>query len=443
MAEMADLTSALDKMEVSKKSEEASPPASSDKPAEGGSPSPPSDKPAEEASPPAASDKPMEGASPPASSEKQEEKKSPPHSEEVTHKLGSSKAEDPSPPESKQPKDSADDDLLEFTSAAEGEASSSAWELVPEQKIARKKGVKSDTEIDSMPKKAIKEAEQPEKAQVTSKDVTASSGASSTSAKDVAASIPEDPAAEAAEEEGSKAEALAAEKPVTSGWEADFSLEDAPTPPSKDVLTTSMGRKNLMVAGVTPEDEDSEMAEADPVAMSDLGSSAKRKGRSTSQGAAKKRALPLKSPRASSVGPKAKSPPAEKPASANKMPRAASPQGKAESKAAGKPAVKPPPKAITPLGAHAAAKPPPKAVTSKAPPNKETRHGRIGRRPKPKWQKGSIRRTWLPRSHLHCSRSTGAVSPPVRGSTTRLPRSFAWVPTRQRGIITTLPHIIM
>ena len=66
----------------------------------------------------------------------------------------------------------------------------------------------------------------------------------------VVASIPEDPAAEAAEEEGSKAEALAAEKPVTSGWEADFSLEDAPTPPSKDVLTTSMGRKNRMVAGV-------------------------------------------------------------------------------------------------------------------------------------------------------------------------------------------------
>ena len=255
MAEMADLTSALNKMEVSKKSEEGSPPASSDKPAEGGSPSPPSDKPVEEASPPATSDKPMEEASPPASSDKQEEKKSPPHREEVTHKLGGSKAEDASPPESKQLKDPADDDLLEFTSATEGEASSSAWELVPEQKIARKKGVKSDTEIDSMLKKAIKEAEQPEKAQVTSKDVTASSDASS--------------------------------------MEADFSLEDAPTPPSKDVLTTSMGRKNLMVAGVTPEDEDSEMAEADPAAMSHLGSSTKRKGRSTSQGAAKKRALPF------------------------------------------------------------------------------------------------------------------------------------------------------
>ena len=241
---------------------------------------------------------------------------------------------------------------------------------MPERKIARKKGVNSDSEIDHMLKRAIKEeAEQQGKAQVTPIDATASSGASSTSGKDVVASIPEAPAAEAAEEEGSKAEALAAEKPVTSNWEADFSLEDAPTPPSKDVLTTSMGRKNLMVAGVTPEDEDSEMAEADPAATSHLGSSAKRKGRSTSQGAAKKRALPLKSPRASSAGPKAKSPPAEKSSSANKMPRAAYPQAKA----VGKPAVKPPPKAITLLGAHAAAKPPPKAVTSKAPPSKEDR----------------------------------------------------------------------
>ena len=195
--------------------------------------------------------------------------------------------------ESKQFKDSADDDLLEFTSATKGEASSSAWELAPERKIARKKGVNSDSEIDHMLKKAIKEeAEQQEKAQVTPADVTASSGAPSTSGKDVVASIPEDPAAEAAEEEGSKAQALAAEKPITSNWEADFSLEDAPTPRSKDVLTTGTGRKNLMVAGVTPEDEDSEMAEADPAATSHLGSSAKRKGRSTSQGAAKREPCP-------------------------------------------------------------------------------------------------------------------------------------------------------
>ena len=69
-------------------------------------------------------------------------------------------SKDPSPPESK-PQDSAEEDLLEFTSATEGEgeASSSAWELVPnERKIARKKGVKSDSEIDSLVKKVIKEA---------------------------------------------------------------------------------------------------------------------------------------------------------------------------------------------------------------------------------------------------------------------------------------------
>ena len=69
--------------------------------------------------------------------------------------------------------------------------------------------------------------------------------------------------------------------------------------------------------------------------------------------------------RAASAGPKAKSAPADKSTSGNRMPRAASPQGKA----VGKPAAKPPPKAITPLGKAAVAKPPPKAVTAKAPPS--------------------------------------------------------------------------
>ena len=217
--------------------------------------------------------------------------------------MGSSKAAEKtaltSPLEPEKRKDPADDDILEFTSATEGEPSSSAWDLVPEVKIARKKGVKSDSELDHMVKKAVREeAKQRElasKAQVTSAAVATSSGASSTSVKDAVTSIPEDPAAEAAEEEGSEAEAEAIEKAITAAWEADFSLEDAPTPPSKDVLTTGMGRKKLMVAAVTPEDEDSEMPEADVAAASHLGPSAKRKGRSTSQGAAKKRALPLKS----------------------------------------------------------------------------------------------------------------------------------------------------
>ena len=46
-------------------------------------------------------------------------------------------------------------------------------------------------------------------------------------------------------------------------------------------------------------------------------------------------------------------------------------RAKLRAKLAGKPAVKPPPKSITPLSAHAAAKPPPKAVTSKAATEKE------------------------------------------------------------------------
>ena len=96
-----------------------------------------------------------------------------------------------------------------------------------------------------------------------------------------------------------------------------------------------------------------------------LGSSSKRKGRSTSQGGAKKRATPLKSPRSSSAGPKIKAAPVVKPV--NKIPRAKSPQ---PAKAAGKPAAKPPPKAITPLDKAAAPKPPPTAATAKPPPNK-------------------------------------------------------------------------
>ena len=120
-----------------------------------------------------------------------------------------------------------------------------------ERRIARKKGVKSDSEIDSLVKKVIKEAEQPAPA-VTPKEVTSSS---STSTKDAAVTtIPEEPADEAAAEaEATEAEALAAEKP---NWEPDFSFEDAPVPPSKDVLTTKLGRKNLMTTGVTADDKD-------------------------------------------------------------------------------------------------------------------------------------------------------------------------------------------
>ena len=163
MAEMADLATALDKLEVTKKGEvrEESTPDSSDKQTKEASPQ------ASSSSPPASAEKEEEKkseTSPPASDQQEEKKKSEdspqPHEEEVTFKVSSGAAsedpsppkpeqsedsKDPSPPESK-PQDSAEDDLLEFTSATEGEASSSAWELVPEKKIAQGKRGSSQTQ---------------------------------------------------------------------------------------------------------------------------------------------------------------------------------------------------------------------------------------------------------------------------------------------------------
>ena len=240
---------------------------------------------------------------------------------------------------------------MEFTSATEGEegGSSSAWDLVPPEqpRIARKKGVKSDSELDSLVKKVIKEAES--SPPTTSEQLTTSSSSS----KAAITSVAEEPAKEA--------EAAEAEK---SNWEPDFSFEDGPEQ-SKDTVTSTMGRKDLMTMDVTSDDADQEMADVEPGTGSHLASGGKRKGRSVSHGA-KKRALPPKSPRTSSVGAKAKSPPTTRPASANKMPRSSSPQAKAESKVAAKPPVKPPPKGITPLSAAAVAKPPPKSVTAAA-----------------------------------------------------------------------------
>ena len=210
-----------------------------------------------------------------------------------------------------------ENDVLEFTSATEGEAESSlAWEVVPEKKVACKIGIKSDTELDHLLKKVVEEAK--------SLPVTSSSAAASTSSKDVISSvIKEDITAEksAEQEAGDKAEEEAAAKKVTSdddiNWqEADFDLEDAPPPPSKESFTPALGRKNLTAA--VPDDSDSEIHD---VQHKDLQPSAgsKRKGRPTSQGGAKKRALPLKSPRSSSAGPKLKAAPVAK--SSNKMPR--------------------------------------------------------------------------------------------------------------------------
>ena len=287
-----------------------------------------------------------ETASPPeeqkAASTPQTSAASPPQ-ESPQDKDSKKKAAQPSPPE-------GDDDLLEFTSATEGEAeSSSAWELVPgERQIARKKGVKSDSELDDLMKKVIKEAEGSPPS--SSKPLTSMSSSS----KAAVTTIPEEPAEE-----------IEVEK---SPSEPDFSFEDGPEP-AKDVVTTGMGRKDLLKmddAAVTSDAEgDKEMVD-----ISHL-QSGKRKGRPASHGA-KKRALPPKSPRTASVGAgesasaktKAASPPSSRGTSANKMPRSASPQAKADSAVASKPPVKAPPKGITPITPVAMAKPPPKALTS-------------------------------------------------------------------------------
>ena len=202
-------------------------------------------------------------------------------------------------------------------------------------------------------KKVIKEAE--ESPPASSKPLTAASSSS----KAAVTPIPEEPAEEAE-----------AEKTPS---EPDFSFEDGPEQ-SKDTVTTAMGRKDLLTMDVTSDTEgDKEMVDIHHL------SSGKRKGRPASHGA-KKRALPPKSPRTSSVGAsesakvKAPSPP-PRPASANKMPRSASPQAqaKADSGIAAKPPVKPPPKGITPITPVAVAKPPPKAVTSADAAEKEAR----------------------------------------------------------------------
>ena len=92
MAEMADLASALNKLEVTKKPEEEKA-------------SPPAEQPKQPLQTSQRKKQPEEKKSPPPH---EEEPSAQPEREEVTHKLGSSKAaEDPSPPESKQLKDSA------------------------------------------------------------------------------------------------------------------------------------------------------------------------------------------------------------------------------------------------------------------------------------------------------------------------------------------------
>ena len=108
--------------------------------------------------------------SPPASSDKQEEK---------TSEKGSKSPPRPDDKKMSPPPAEEDTDILEFISATEGEASSSAWELVPEKKIARKIGVKSDSELDHLVKKVVKE--EAEQRKLTSTAAISSSSSSSSS----------------------------------------------------------------------------------------------------------------------------------------------------------------------------------------------------------------------------------------------------------------------
>ena len=386
-----------------------------------------------------------EASSPPEDQPSEKPKES---SSQKTAPSGEAKALSPPKPQEFQDPSPPEDDILDFTSATEGEegASSSAWDLVPSElpRISRKKGIKSDSELDSLVKKVIKEAE--------SSPPTTSEQLTSSSSKAAITSIAEEPAKDADAAEVEKA-----------NWEPDFSFEDGPEQ-SKDTVTSKMGRKDLMTMDITSDDADQEMADVDPATGSHLASGAKRKGRSVSHGA-KKRAHPPPSPRTSSAGAKARSPPAKKIASSNKMPRSASPQPKSEGKVAGKPPVKPPPKAITPLNALAVAKPPPKSVTAAAAAaEKEAKAKAVVAEKQAKaraekeakavadWEKA--RETvaeresamqlllsamqLLLRSHRHCSPQIGQRSPLARSSSGRLLRLTALIRIVQKDSITTL-----
>ena len=355
MAEMADLTKALDQLEVTtadaKEKEASSPPK--DAPAEEKkelleekktSEASSTLKPHEEeatlqvggasSSPPPAPQPEESGAekskpsSPPHAD--QPEAKSPPEAEKSKEqKATESPLQSTQPAEESKSQSALNDDILDFTSATEGEdvASSSTWDLVPDYKVSRKKGVKSDSEMDTLLKRVIKEAEASPPSKL--EPLTASSSSSKAdiipkddnTSKAAITSIAEEPAAEASAEASKE------------DWqEPDFSFEDGPEVP-KDTVTTQLGRKNLMTTEgameVTSGEEDHPMVNVEADAE---GHPAKRKGRPASHGAKKRTA-------SAGGGSKAKSPPPKKAAISNKIPRAASPQPKGEGKAMGKPPV--------------------------------------------------------------------------------------------------------
>ena len=171
------------------------------------------------------------------------------------------------------------------------------------------------------------------------------------------------------------------------------------------------------------------MPDAQPAAH--LGSSSKPKGRSTLQGGAKKRALPLKSPRSSSAGPKLKAAPVPK--SSNKVPREASPHAKA----VGKPAAKPPPKAITPLREPAAANLHQQVVTAKPPPA-AAREAKSAPAVKGKAPPSPAEREQqAPYIHLRCVLWIGASSPQRKPFWRRPQRCVGLTPVLRRATIVT------
>ena len=175
-------------------------------------------------------------------------------------------------------------------------------------RISRKKGIKSDSELDSLVKKVIKEAESEDSCHLRAAHLILFQGSYHLHCRGAGGKMLTQPRVR--RQTGNRTSAL---RMVLSSPK----ILSPPRWEGRDLVTTD----------ITSDDADQEMVDVDPATGSHLASGAKRKGRSVSHGA-KKRAHPPPSPRTSSAGAKARSPPAKKIASSNKMPRSASPQPK-------------------------------------------------------------------------------------------------------------------
>ena len=143
-----------------------------------------------------------------------------------------------------------EDDILDFASATEGEVdSSSAWEVIPEKKVARKIGVKSDTELDHLLKKLVEEAK--------SHPLTSSLAAASTSSPlSSRKTSPQKRMRSRWRQKRLRMRQRRRRSPLRQkrsdiNWqEADFSFEDAPPaavtskPPPAAVTSTASGAKS-------------------------------------------------------------------------------------------------------------------------------------------------------------------------------------------------------